>query len=43
MHYGTFPLGGEPMQEPVERLLRTAAARALSNLTIPGEGQPGVF
>lgn len=44
MHYGTFPLGGEPMHEPLERLHRTAADRSLTEkLTVPEEGQPGLF
>ena len=41
---GTFPLGGEPMHEPLERLHSTAAERDLTkNVTVPDEGQPGVF
>ena len=44
MHYGTFPLGGEPMHEPLERLHTTAAERSLTeNVTAPEEGQPGIF
>jgi L-ascorbate metabolism protein UlaG (beta-lactamase superfamily) len=44
MHYGTFPLGGEPMHEPLERLHTTAAERSLTeNVTTPEEGQPGIF
>ena len=44
MHYGTFPLGGEPMHEPLERLHRAAAARTLSHqVSVPEEGQPGRF
>ena len=44
MHYGTFPLGGEPMHEPLERLHSTAAERDLTkNVTVPDEGQPGIF
>ena len=44
MHYGTFPLGGEPLHEPLDRLQRAAASRSLTDiLTIPDEGQPGIF
>ena len=30
MHYGTFPLGREPMEEPVERLTREAIRLGIS-------------
>jgi L-ascorbate metabolism protein UlaG (beta-lactamase superfamily) len=44
MHYGTFPLGGEPIGEPSIRLL--AAAKALgreSHVHVMDEGNPAVF
>lgn len=44
MHYGTFPLGGEPMHEPLERLHLAARELSLTKLvTVPEEGQPGLF
>jgi len=44
MHYGTFPLGGEPMHEPLTRLHQAAADLSLSPfLTIPEEGKPILF
>lgn len=44
MHYGTFPLGGEPIHEPVARLERATLLRDLADhvLILP-EGQPVVF
>ena len=44
MHYGTFPLGGEPLEEPVQRLVDSTLARGLEDqvLILP-EGQPAVF
>lgn len=39
MHYGTFPLGNEPMEEPVERLLAEADRLGISEqVLIPEEG-----
>lgn len=39
MHYGTFPLGNEPHDEPVERLLMEADRLGLSeHILIPEEG-----
>lgn len=39
MHYGTFPLGNEPHEEPVERLLREADRLGISDqVLIPEEG-----
>lgn len=39
MHYGTFPLGNEPMEEPVERLLMEADRLGISEkILIPEEG-----
>jgi len=40
MHYGTFPLGNEPIDEPVQRLLAEAERLGLSDAVIvPLEGQ----
>ncbi len=39
MHYGTFPLGNEPYDEPVERLLAEAERLGISDrVIIPEEG-----
>ena len=41
MHYGTFPLSNEPPEEPLERLMREAEKRGLSDRVVvprPGEG-----
>ncbi len=39
MHYGTFPLGNEPIAEPVERLLMEADRLGISEkVLIPEEG-----
>lgn len=39
MHYGTFPLGNEPIDEPVERLLMEADRLGISEkILIPEEG-----
>lgn len=44
MHYGTFPLGGEPIHEPVERLEREAEMRDLRDrVVVMNEGEPHVF
>jgi len=37
MHYGTFPLGNEPPEEPVERLLEEAKKRGLEDRVIVPE------
>lgn len=44
MHYGTFPLGGEPIHEPEQRLIAAAQAHHLKDrvLILP-EGQSTVF
>lgn len=39
MHYGTFPLGNEPLHEPVDRLLQEADRLGISEkVLIPEEG-----
>ena len=44
MHYGTFPLGGEPIHEPAQRLRKASAARSLNHrVHLVGEGCPSVF
>lgn len=35
MHYGTFRLGREPMDEPLPRLLQAAARAGVSNQVVP--------
>jgi L-ascorbate metabolism protein UlaG (beta-lactamase superfamily) len=44
MHYGTFRLGYEPMDEPPERLRSSARARGVEkNVIVLTEGQPVVL
>jgi len=44
MHYGTFPLGKEPMHEPLERLVSEAGNRGLAEqLRVLEEGRTVVF
>ena len=44
MHYGTFPLGSEPMHEPLERLRIAASRRGLTErVHVLEEGLPRVF
>jgi L-ascorbate metabolism protein UlaG (beta-lactamase superfamily) len=44
MHYGTFPLGGEPIQEPAIRLVESAARLGWQNrVQLLPEGQTTVF
>ena len=44
MHYGTFPLGCEPMDEPLDRLLAAGASAGLENaITVLREGVPVSF
>jgi L-ascorbate metabolism protein UlaG (beta-lactamase superfamily) len=44
MHYGTFPLGGEPMDEPLARLREAARVRDLTDAVhIFDEGRPQTF
>lgn len=44
MHYGTYPLGGEPLHEPLERLVVGAGAKGLSHrVRILEEGVPQIL
>jgi len=44
MHYGTFPLGGEPMDEPLRRLHAASAEQKLEkSVTVLTEGKPVKF
>jgi L-ascorbate metabolism protein UlaG (beta-lactamase superfamily) len=44
MHYGTFRLSYEPLEEPPERLRLAAQARAMQNrIAWMQEGSPMVF
>ena len=44
MHYGTFPLGFEPMHEPPERLLASARAHGIEDkVLVMTEGKPVVL
>ena len=44
MHYGTFPLGGEPIHEPAQRLRSEAIERSLQHrVHLVDEGKPTVF
>lgn len=44
MHYGTFPLGGEPMDEPLKRLRAASMDRGLDHaVTVLTEGAPVIF
>jgi L-ascorbate metabolism protein UlaG (beta-lactamase superfamily) len=44
MHYGTFRLSQEPMEEPVPRLLASAAKLGLSGgVRVVAEGETAVF
>jgi len=44
MHHDTFPLGGEPMHEPVERLLREAGRLDISHqMRVLDEGESVLF
>jgi L-ascorbate metabolism protein UlaG (beta-lactamase superfamily) len=41
MHYGTYPLGGEPMHEPLERLEAATRERGLEEaVRVLEEGRP---
>lgn len=44
MHHDTFPLGGEPIQEPVERLVRAAMQRQIEDrVRILHEGETALY
>jgi L-ascorbate metabolism protein UlaG (beta-lactamase superfamily) len=44
MHYGTFPLGYEPMEEPLERLLKAADNEGIKEkVLVMTEGKPVVL
>ncbi len=44
MHHDTFPLGGEPIHEPAERLVRAALKRGISDtVRVLQEGESAVF
>ena len=44
MHHDTFPLGGEPIHEPAERLARAAVERQLEDrIRILQEGESAVY
>lgn len=44
MHYGTFPLGGEPIHEPAERLQAASENLQLADrVHVLSEGKPAVF
>jgi L-ascorbate metabolism protein UlaG (beta-lactamase superfamily) len=44
MHYGTFKLSQEPMEEPLERLLAAARAHGVSDkVQVLEEGFPEFF
>ena len=44
MHYGTFPLGGEPMEEPIQRLnAATEEQKLQGKIIVPDEGRPGIY
>ncbi len=44
MHHDTFPLGGEPLQEPAERLMKAALERGLeSRVRLLREGESAVY
>jgi L-ascorbate metabolism protein UlaG (beta-lactamase superfamily) len=44
MHYGTFPLGFEPLNEPPQRLLAAARAHGIEEkVLVMSEGKPVVL
>jgi L-ascorbate metabolism protein UlaG (beta-lactamase superfamily) len=44
MHYGTFPLGFEPLHEPPQRLLAAARAHGIAEkVLVMTEGKPVVL
>jgi L-ascorbate metabolism protein UlaG (beta-lactamase superfamily) len=44
MHHDTFPLGGEPLHEPAERLIKAASERGLENrVRLLSEGESAIY
>lgn len=44
MHHDTFPLGGEPIEEPAQRLLQAATARQIDHrVRLLSEGESAIF
>jgi L-ascorbate metabolism protein UlaG (beta-lactamase superfamily) len=44
MHHDTFPLGGEPLHEPAERLVKAAIERQLENrVRLLREGESALY
>ena len=44
MHYGTFRLGYEPLEEPLERLIKSAREQGIKDkVLVMTEGQPAVL
>ncbi|WP_395744733.1 MBL fold metallo-hydrolase [Prosthecobacter sp.] len=44
MHHDTFPLGGEPLREPAERLMKAALARGLEHrVRLLSEGESAIY
>jgi L-ascorbate metabolism protein UlaG (beta-lactamase superfamily) len=44
MHYGTFPLTREPIEEPLQRLLLSSSAQGLRHrVVVLEEGEVGEF
>ena len=44
MHYGTFPLTREPLEEPLDRIMLASSAAGLRHkLAVLEPGQPGIF
>jgi L-ascorbate metabolism protein UlaG (beta-lactamase superfamily) len=44
MHYGTFRLSHEPMEEPIDRLLADAEARGITRqVMVLEEGKTKIF
>jgi L-ascorbate metabolism protein UlaG (beta-lactamase superfamily) len=44
MHHDTFPLGGEPLREPAERLVKAAIERQLEDrVRLLSEGESAIY
>lgn len=44
MHHDTFPLGGEPIEEPAERLVKAALDRQIDHrVRLLGEGESAIY